>query len=293
ETAPTFLALLEDKEPNARIAALNGAARALQPHTDETVHATIPEDVAKLRDTAIAAFRPLVLNDKVWQVRAAAREALVALRSKHSIPVLIDALEQELKRTKDPWSLDVRLHDALERMTGLNVPQGKVEPWRDFWRREGRSFEYVRAQDERQAEQVRRAQDNARYGSFFKLSLDSDRVLFVVDLSASMLEPASLKETSAGQTTRTKHRLVIEELKKVVMAIPDGGGFNLIAFSDEVQVWRADERGRPKLVKLDDRSRDELLGTFLDSLQPAGPTNPYRALAAAPGLAGPRLKQQD
>lgn len=286
ETVPSFLSLLDDKEPNGRIAALNGLARALQPHTDETVHQQVPTETAQLRDAAINAIKPLVLSDKVWQVRAAAREALVGLRCKHSIPVLIDALDGELKRTKDPWSLDVRLHDALERMTGMEIPQGKVAPWRDLWQKEGRTFEYVRAQDKRQAEQVKRAQENARYRSFFKLSLDSDRVLFVVDLSGSMLEPASTKETAAGNAVTTKHKLVMDELKKIVMAIPDGGGFNLVAFSDRVQVWRASELGRPMLVKLDDRARDELLGTFLDSLQPSGPTNLYGALDTALDFAG-------
>lgn len=286
ETVPSFLGLLDDKEPNARIAALNGLARALQPHTDETAHAQIDVDVAKLRDAAIAAVKPLLLSDKVWQVRAAAREALVGLRSKQSIPVLIDGLDAELKRTKDPWSLDVRLHDALERMTGVAMPPGKVDGWRDFWRKEGRAFEYVRAQDKRQAQLVLRAQENARYKSFFKLSLDSDRVLFVVDLSGSMLEPVSSKETAAGNSVTTKHKLVMSELKKIVMAIPDGGGFNLVAFSDRVQIWRASELGRPMLVKLDDRARDELLGTFLDSLQPSGPTNLYAALDAALDFAG-------
>jgi len=286
ETAPSFVSLLDDREPNARIAALNGLAHALQAHTDETVHAQIAPEVAKLRDAAIEAIRPLLLSDKVWQVRAAAREALVGLRSKHAIPVLIDGLDAELKRNKDPWSLDVRLHDALERATGIEMPPGKVDGWRDFWRKEGRAFEYVRAQDARQAQLVRQAQANARYRSFFKLDLDSDRVLFVVDLSGSMLEPVSGKETGAGQSVTTKHKVVMEELKKIVMAIPDGGGFNLVAFSDRVQIWRASELGKPMLVRLDDQARDELLGTFLDSLQPSGPTNLYAALDAALDFAG-------
>jgi hypothetical protein len=286
ETAPSFLGLLDDKEPNARIAALNGLSTALRPHTDETVHQSVPEDTAKLRDAAIAAIKPLVLNDKIWQVRAAAREALVGLRCKNAIPALIDALDAELKRTKDPWSLDVRLHDALERMTGLDIPRGKVEPWREFWKKEGSTFEYVRAQDKRQAEQVRRAADNQRYGRFFDLSLDSDRILFVVDLSGSMLEPASGGLTDAGAVKTTKHKLVIDELKKIVMSMPDGSGFNLVAFSDTVQCWRTNELGRATLVKLDDRARDELLGTFLDGLHPNGPTNLWAALNAALDFAG-------
>ncbi len=286
ETVPSFLGMLRDREPNARIAALNGIGKGLRPHTDETAHAKVSDDIAKVRDEALAAIKPLLNGDNVWQVRAAAREAAVGLRCKQAIPLLVDALDLELKRTKDPWSLDVRLHDALERMTGLDIPMGKAQPWRDFWAREGASFEYVRAQDARQAAQRRAAESNDRYRKFFKLDLDSDRVLFVVDLSGSMKEPAGRRETSAGGPVTTKHKLVMEEMKKIVMAIPDGGGFNLVVFNDRVQVWRPDERGRPMMVKIDDAARDDLLGSFLDALQPSGPTNLYGALDAALDFGG-------
>jgi hypothetical protein len=88
----------------------------------------------------------------------------------------------------------------------------------------------------------------------------------------------------AGQPT-TKAALVVAELKKLVMSLPDGALINLIAFSDEVRVWR-EEGGRPALVKLNDETRDDLLGNFLDNLRPDGPTNLYGALAKALDFGG-------
>jgi hypothetical protein len=286
ETVPSFLPLLSDREPNVRIAALNGIARALGPHSDETRAEPVAEEAAHLRDAAITAIKPLLEKDRVWQVRAAAREALFALRSKHVIPVLIAGLAAELKRQKDPWSLDIRLHDALERMTGQEVPPGSVEFWEKFWAEEGPRFEYARAQSEAQARTQARAGGDSRYRKFFKLSIDSDRMLFVVDFSGSMLEAAGAKGTAAQGHELTKHRLVIEELKRIIMGLPAGTGFNLIAFAHDVKVWRGDERGCPLVVTIDDQLRDELVGKYLDALQPNGPTNLWGALDAALDLGG-------
>ena len=130
-----------------------------------------------------------------------------------------------------------------------------------------------------------------RYQKFFDLEVESDRVLFVVDFSGSMQEPITLKAAttaaSPGQTM-TKAQLVVAELKKMIMSLPDGALVNLVVFSDEVRIWRA-EGNRPSLVKIDDEARDDLLGRFLDSLRPAGPTNLYDALEKAFDFAGRAL----
>ena len=69
------------------------------------------------------------------------------------------------------------------------------------------------------------------------------------------------------------------------MSLPDGALCNFVVFSSDVRIWRA-EGNRPALVKLDDESRDDLLGNFLDGLRPNGPTNLYDALQAALGFGG-------
>jgi Mg-chelatase subunit ChlD len=127
-----------------------------------------------------------------------------------------------------------------------------------------------------------------RYARFFDLEVESDRVLFVLDFSGSMAEPVTLKGTGTGAgagQTATKAALVVQELKRLIMSLPDGALVNLIVFSDAVRVWRQ-EGGRPALVKIDDNARDDLLGNFLDSLRPAGPTNLYDALDKALDFGG-------
>ncbi len=280
-----FLDMLRDRDDDVRIAALNAIGTALSPHTDETENDTIPDEVAAQRDTAIEAMQKILERDKTWQVRAAACENLARLRSRHAIPALIRGYAAELKRKKDPWAMDMRLHRTLEGMTGQSILPGNASPWEAFWKAEGASMRLAR----KGQGTLKNAKERGRYERFFNIDLESDRVLFVVDFSGSMQEPITLQtETTSARpgVETTKAKLVVEELKKIVMALPDGSAFNVVVFSDNVRVWRPTRDGIPELVRMNDETRDDLLGSFLDSLAPQGPTNLYGALDAAVGFAG-------
>ena len=281
QTVSNFIELLRDAEPNVRIAALNGIGRALGPHTDETKNTTFDKEVIKLRDQVISKITALMGREWVWQVRAAARECLVALRSKVIIPALIEALKCELRLEKDPWALDVRLHRTLEGLTGQRMILGQANLWEAFWKKEGRSFAFAPADKEAVAKAIK---NKGRYHKFFKIDVESKRLLFILDFSGSMAQPATLKSmgTSAFSkgTTTTKAKLVVSEMRTMVMALPADTMFNIVVFSDDVRIWRAKGK-RPALVKLNDDARDDLLGSFLDSLHPRGLTNLYGALDRA------------
>ena len=285
DLTPTLISLLRDREPNIRIAAVNAIGNAMQPHVDETEGKNPTGNVLKKRDRAIKELQRLLVSDKVWQVRSAAAFSLATMRCKAVIPSLIKGLDAELRRKKDPWAMDVRLHKILEGLTGQNVARGGIAPWKAFWKAEGSAFT-VRPTPAPGQEK----QSDDRYKKFFDLTIESDRVLFVLDFSGSMAEPMELKPegTTAGggaATQTTKADLVIKELKKLVMSLPDGALCNFVVFSSDVRIWRAEGK-RPALVKLDDESRDDLLGNFLDGLRPNGPTNLYDALQAALGFGG-------
>lgn len=283
DLAPTLVELLRDSEPNVRIAAANALGTALQPHVDESMGNQPTGNTLALRDLAIGKLEELVVRDAIWQVRSAAAYALAVMKCKPAIPALIRGLEAELARKKDPWAMDVRLHKLLEGLTGQAVVRGTVAPWKDFWAKEGASFT-VRPVTQPGG----KAEDPTKYEKFFNLEVESDRVLFVLDFSGSMAEPVQLQARTTGAPAgqkSTKAALVVQELKKLIMSLPDGALVNLVVFSDEVRVWRQ-EGGRPALVKLDDEARDDLLGNFLDSLRPSGPTNLYDAMNRALDFGG-------
>ncbi|MGK0200955.1 MAG: hypothetical protein ACI9S9_000006 [Planctomycetota bacterium] len=285
DLVPTLVGLLRDREPNIRIAAANAIATAMQPHVDETEGKNPTGELLEKRDLVIKQLQRLVVSDKIWQVRSAAAFSLATMRCKAVIPVLIKGLDAELKRKKDPWAMDLRLHKILEGLTGQNVARGGIAPWKLFWKKEGASFT-VQPKPLPGAEK----QKDDRYKRFFDLTIESDRVLFVLDFSGSMAEPMALKgdgttgANTAGSET-TKAELVVKELKKLVMSLPDGALCNFVVFSSDVRIWRAEGK-RPALVKLDDEARDDLLGNFLDGLRPNGPTNLYDALETALGFGG-------
>jgi hypothetical protein len=286
DLVPTLVELLRDVEPNVRIAAASAIGTALQPHVDETLGKQPDAATVATRDTANQKLEELLLRDTIWQVRSAAAFALAVQKCKLVIPMLIRGLEAELARKKDPWAMDVRLHKLLEGLTGQTVVRGSAEPWNAFWKAEGRTFT---VRPPKQAGAPAPVAD--KYEKFFDLEVESDRVLFVVDFSGSMAEPATIKPKGQGTDgggaaqTATKATIVVQELKRLIMSLPDGALVNLIVFSDEVRMWRQ-EGGRPSLVKLDDTMRDDLLGNFLDSLRPSGPTNLYDSLDKALDFAG-------
>jgi hypothetical protein len=285
DLVPTLIGLLRDREPNIRIAAANAIGTAIQPHSDETQGKDPTGATLKMRDQAIKQLQSLLVRDKVWQVRSAAAFSLANMRCKAVIPALIKGLDAELKRKKDPWAMDVRLHKILEGLTGQSVARGGIAPWKAFWKKEGASFA-IRPKTKPGEEKKR----DSRYEKFFDLTIESDRVLFVLDFSGSMAEPVEIKAqgTTAGGAKgnqTTKAELVVTELKKLVMSLPDGALCNFVVFSDDVRIWRAEGK-RPALIKLDDESRDDLLGNFLDGLRPNGPTNLYDALESALGFGG-------
>lgn len=283
ELVPTLIELLRDVEPNVRIAAANAIGAALQPHVDETLGKASTGDLLALRDQSIGKLEALLVKDPIWQVRSAAAFALATMRCKAVVPAIIRGLEADLVRAKDPWAMDVRLHKLLEGLTGQTVARGSVSPWKAFWAKEGAAFT---VKPKAAPGAAPPAAD--KYEKFFNLEVESDRVLFVLDFSGSMAEPVTLTArttgAAAGQAT-TKAALVVSELKKLVMSLPDGALVNFVVFSDEVRVWRQ-EGGHPALVKLDDDTRDDLLGNFLDSLRPNGPTNLYGALDKALDFGG-------
>lgn len=285
ELVPTLVEMLRDSEPNVRIAAATAIGQALRPHVDESAGKKPDGATVAVRDTANKQLEDLLVRDQVWQVRSAAATALAIQLCKPVIPALIRGLDAELSRKKDPWAMDVRLHKLLEGLTGQSVVRGSIDPWKVFWQKEGPGFTVRPAGKDTGKKQ---SPGSEKYGKFFDLEIESDRVLFVLDFSGSMAEEVTLKThtTIAGAGNKTtKAALVVAEMKKLVMSLPDGALINFVVFSDGVRTWRQDG-GRPALVKLDDSSRDDLLGTFLDSLRPAGPTNLYDALDTALGFGG-------
>ena len=299
EVVPELLKLLKQREPNLRTAAVQAIAAVLGPYSDETRAENVAADAPgpKLLAVVVPAFDKLLVREKVWQVRAAVCDALVQLKAKASIPILIKGLERELKRGRaQSRMVAIAFHEGLEQMTGQDLSEDSPALWRDFWAKEGKGFRYAQAGGRRAAAAVKakgKGKDKIEYAKYFNLEIKSKRVLFVIDFSGSMREEVRLTGRYGGQK-HVKYELVKRELERVIRSLPKDSSCNVVFFNTDVNVWQHGRDGKPKRVKMSDANKSDLLQYVWDTT-PGGATNLFGALekALAMGDRGVRDKYYD
>lgn len=222
------------------------------------------------------------LADPSWHVRARAAHGLAELRSKAAIPALIERLAVEEGRVRDD------LGAALTSLTGQDL-RGNVELWRRWWKENGEAFVVPPRAEVEQRLADREAE--LRGTTFFGISTESNRVLFVLDLSGSMLfsmVPRGNPEDDLGggrqpDMPRDGERSRLQEaqlaLKKAIGGMGRGGVFNVVFYASDVWTWE------DSLVETSDESISDAL-RMVDELEAVGGTNIYGALQTALDLAG-------
>lgn len=179
---------------------------------------------------AIEALHGL-LDDPSHLVRGEVIECIGRLRGPDSVLLLIGGLSGETLR------LQRRICEILEDLTGLALGR-KARRWQSWWAAEGAAFELPSLEelaDAREQRARRQNLENRTVAAFYGISIDSDRLCFVLDVSGSM-----------GGDRLT---LLREEMTRTLERFDDGGRFNVIFFSDQVRKWKG------KLVEMDVRSR--------------------------------------
>ena len=212
-------------------------------------------------------------------VRARSAAGLATLRSAEAVPVLIERLEVEQGRARTD------IGQALTSLTGKDY-HGNVALWRRWWKDNAESFEVV-ALDEA-------SEDGGGQPvgvTFFGIETESQRVLFVLDVSGSMsfttasrpgvdesdpnswpyLQPAG---NEVDRMTAARRALV-----KALGGLRDGAIFNFVVYASSVWTWQDD------LVDMDVETRGEALA-FVEGMVPEGGTNIHGALTMAFELAG-------
>ncbi|MCB9881520.1 MAG: VWA domain-containing protein [Planctomycetes bacterium] len=285
EAAVAVIPMTAIGEPNVRIAALCSLGALAGPLTDETRRdrPAWPEETFEAR--VVEACGTRLARDPIWQVRRAAMNALVMLRSRAAIPALIEGLEAEIPRAakEGTQQLLFELEAALRTLTGQPIPWDRPDDWKTFWETKGQSFRLV-APDDPRVQGKRSGNDG--YLKYFSLDVTSKRLLFIVDKSGSMLEPARLKGKYANMDVQApKFDLVQKELEKVILSLPEDTTINVIFFNEEVDVWNIGKGNRPSMIQLTDRNKSNLV-QYLRLVRPTGSTNVYDALDLALQMGG-------
>ncbi|MBL8801247.1 MAG: VWA domain-containing protein [Planctomycetes bacterium] len=252
----------------------------LESEKDAAGLAMLLEGVAALRDTALEA---LVIEKHLqhpeWLVRASAAATLAKLRSKAAIEPLINRLDKEEGRLRT----DVR--SALASLTGQDF-NTNATLWRRWWKDNAASFVVP---PEAPPKTSVEAAEEQRGVSFFGISTESQRVLFILDLSGSMKFSMSPKNNptddpskpydmpGAGESSRLD--AAKRDLIKAIGGLRDGARFNLVLFGSDVWTWD------DELVEMSPEKRAALT-KYIEQVEAVGATNIYGALERAFDAAG-------
>lgn len=222
------------------------------------------------------------LQDPRWIVRAAAIAALEKTPSKESIDLLVEALAREEGRLQDDC---VR---ALRALTGADI-RTDADLWQRYWtaNREKWNGPPEPEEDEEKApdptaglkEEPEEKKEEEKKTGFFGLETKSRRLVYVIDVSGSMLDKAGPKD-KRSRADRAK-----EELTRAVLALEDGALFNILFYSASVRMWKE------AMTEASSESRREAVD-FVADMTVIGGTATYDALEAAFSLGDVVVKKK-
>lgn len=178
------------------------------------------------------------LGHAAWSTRWAAIEGLLAMRDGRAVGPLIERL------AVDPGRLGKRIGEVLFQLTAQ--PFGEdAGRWRAWWKEAAPKFQVATAQEVEKAEQDRRAQrlgERTRStAKFFGIRVESHRVIFVLDVSGSMLE--SMYGRYVGKRGAARIDVAREEVIRAIENLDQAALFNVYAFSSSVERWQKQSAG--------------------------------------------------
>lgn len=202
-----------------------------------------------------------------WSTRLAAARALEALRVPEGVGAMCQRMASEEGR------MAVEMSEILFRLTGklygLNARQ-----WAEWWKNEGASFQPIAesklAQLEQQEEEHRLKETTS--SEFFGITIESHRVLFILDVSGSMNEPT--RGMYVGETGEPRFALAKRELLKALDGLDQNSFFNIVTFSSGVSPWK------DRIVQKNETTLAEAK-EFVERLAADGGTNLYSSLEMA------------
>lgn len=209
-----------------------------------------------------------LLDDPAWPVQVQAARSLFRLKDPRTVPALLRRLPRARGRVKE---------DLLKGLTALTGRDFGLEfdRWEEWWDTEGKAF--VKSFD---PSREYKAPPRRRYAegiSYYRIRTFSRRLLFVLDVSGSMLEEF-LPAKSYGYGLKQIPRIEVakKELVKLIRNMEPDTFFNMVYFASHTQAWKdklmaATARNKKEAVKFVERYEVKARG-------PETLTNLYEAL---------------
>ncbi len=203
-----------------------------------------------------------------WSTRLVALRGLEALRDPSVVGAIVERMQLEEGRMLHEFA------DTLFRLSGQPFRTNKSS-WKAWWAREGATFQVISPEElaKRQEEEEERRLKQITNVEFFGIRIESHRVIFIIDVSGSMVEPT--RSRYVGETGAPRIDIAKRELEKCIDGLDPKALFNIITFSGGVEPW-LDEGVAGSSGKTREEAKE-----WVRRLGAMGATNLYDALAAA------------
>jgi len=235
---------LRDRDPSVREAALGALAR-LRAGEEEAL-------------AVLAAG----LADERWTVRLAAARRLAEIGSPEAVDLLVPRLAEETGKPR------ADLASLLRGLTGQRFGP-EPEGWAHWWKENREAYvSGERTLTPGAPGPPRRGDGPGGEANYYGITVESKRILFVLDVSGSMDRPGD------GEGGESKFEAARREFLRCVRSLDGESWFTLFVFHDTVSKWR------PRLVRADAAAREEV-AKWVEGLGVASWTNTYAALEEA------------
>jgi len=246
----------------------------------EALAALLRFKVSEMKEAPVAA-----LGDDAWEVRALAIAILVRARLVEAVPALVDALAAEKGRLRKD------LDDALFALAGVRM-YGDVDLWRSWLATNAETIaakarELAEAGEDEKAlgpleawggegagEEGDETKRKGHTSAFYGITTQSRRVIFIIDISQSMKDPAGAKPAATTGDRNpyvapkgdTKLDIAKWQLHRAIHDLPDDAVFGIIVYSESYKSWE------DELVPASSRHKKKA-HAFVDELNGNGTTN--------------------
>jgi hypothetical protein len=254
--------------------------RCLDGEDEPLAIATILRELAPYGPVVLPTFVVIAqLSHESWLVQRAAIEALVILGQREGVRAMITALEGASGRVRTD------LRGGLVALTGLDYHTNHTL-WQTWWEADGEQFEVP--ETGRTLSAALPARDSVGM-TFFGITTESQRVLFLLDLSGSMNFSMIARDNPTDtpgvppDLPRGKEQSRLEaakvDLARALGGLREGAVFNLVLYASDVWTWQ------DELVEMEGTQRVDVQ-EYVGSLRASGGTNIYGALRTALEIAG-------
>ncbi|MEZ5964634.1 MAG: VWA domain-containing protein [Planctomycetota bacterium] len=233
-------------------------------------------DLSAALDAGIAAY-----EKHGWRYQIAALDFFAAARSPRTVPILIETLARYHGKSSPPSGdrfsgmVPERAHRVLQNLTKCIFAEDRPDQWQEWWKENEATLQVAASTEPLKLERVNAGAAGTVANSFFGIPVAGSRVVFVVDISGSMMFPLVRKgATSIDDQYSSKWELARTELHTAIDKLGADSSFNVVFFSTDADPWK------PKLVSASPGNKKAFFA-YLDKVHPNGGTNVWAALRAA------------